>query len=405
MGVVVEAARVSADLRNRLDGADRPPEKSRPLAPWQSAQYSPYKALPRAASSGTGRERVCRGLVLFRAQPIGGEAQRFRGRSGSAPRRSRTRRCGCAPRHCRCCRPNAAASPLPRVDLAAIATESRRCRPIPAAAVFRWASSSSAFAGPNVSKRPGPGVTSWPRKRNLLARQDHAYRIAGTAMYCSSSRRAQRIILAGARGGLHDLPRVEALVERAVGQELRKPSEIDVVGRHPRQRRPACSAGFRGRSRRDRRRSSARCGRTPACAASNAGRPIHPRLEDKAERLPALAGQVVAAQLRQRLEDAGRNASEPVAAGRAVFELLHRVVEMLFGDVAMIIVIEIRGGRDDKSARRCPEMRQRRRQTLRNTACDFSSTPQPARAGAGEGDHRLSHSPGQGARLRHGSDP
>ena len=216
-------------------------------------------------------------------------------------------------------------------------------------------------------------------------------------MYCSSSRSTQRIMFAGALGGLHDLPRVEALIERASRQELRKASEIDVVGRHSGNHDRGALRGFAvgpdvtgGAVQRDAvepQRAPLRC----------AGRPVHPGLEDKAERLPALTGQVVAAQLRQRLEDPGRNTGEPVAAGRSVFELPERVVEMLFGDVAVIVVIKIPRGRDEQqhcdaqnAPAQAPDVAQHRGDVR---DCSSQCAPEP------RGGHRYRTLPARGARL------
>ena len=165
--VIVEAARVGADFCDRLDGAD---PSAREIASARAVAVGAVFGVKRLAARRQfriDRKRVFGRLVLVRAQPIGDEAQRFPVDRGRAPRRSRTRRCGCVPRRCRCCRPNAAASLRPPAGLAATRTENRRCRPISRGGSFSIGQFSSAFAGPNVSKRPGPGVASWPRNRNL----------------------------------------------------------------------------------------------------------------------------------------------------------------------------------------------------------------------------------------------
>src|SRR5262249_23579324 len=68
---------------------------------------------------------------------------------------------------------------------------------------------------------------------------------------------------------------------------------------------------------------------------------FHTFFEDEAKRLPSLAGEVIVAEFRQRLENARRHAGETVAAGRAVFELLHRIVKELLGLVARVVVCHV----------------------------------------------------------------
>src|SRR6185312_16128832 len=137
------------------------------------------------------------------------------------------------------------------------------------------------------------------------------------------------------------LPWVEPLVERALRQELGKAGEIEPVRRHP---RDDDRAALRGRPvGADMAGGAVQLDPLKAEIISLRGtdRPVHPLLEDKAERLPAIPRQVIATQFGKRLEDAGRDTGQPVTAGRAVFELLDRVVEKCFRRVARVIVIEV----------------------------------------------------------------
>ena len=188
--VIVEPARVGADACDRLDGADPAAGEIAPARAVAVGAVFGVQDLAARRQFGIDRERVFGRLVCVRAQPIGDKAQRIPGRAGSAPRRSRTRRCGCAPRRCRCCRPNAAASPPPRADPAATARENRRCRPIRAAAAFRSASSAGPLpartyrSGPDRASPRGPGSGSGsapgsaprasPAPRRIAAAADRA---------------------------------------------------------------------------------------------------------------------------------------------------------------------------------------------------------------------------------------
>src|SRR5207248_9157811 len=87
---------------------------------------------------------------------------------------------------------------------------------------------------------------------------------------------------------------------------------------------------------------------TEIVALRGSDRAIHSLFEDEAERLPSLPRQVVATERRQGLEDADRYAGETVAAGRAVFELVDRVVEEFIGLIARIVVGQVGEGDDDQ---------------------------------------------------------
>jgi hypothetical protein len=84
------------------------------------------------------------------------------------------------------------------------------------------------------------------------------------------------------------------------------------------------------------------------------------RLGDEAERFPAVAGQVVAAEFWQCPENADRDAGEPIAAGGPVFELHHRVFEMLRNVLVVVAVEDERaderpGRHDDHDQAECAQ--------------------------------------------------
>ena len=110
-------------------------------------------------------------------------------------------------------------------------------------------------------------------------------------------------MLAGLFRSLDDLPRVEAFIENALGNEFGEASEIDPVGRHsvddgPRalRRAPVCTYMTGGAIQRD-------TIETEAMPARRADRAIHPLFIGEAQRLPTIARQVIRAQRWHSLED------------------------------------------------------------------------------------------------------
>ena len=270
----------------------RAPEKSRPLAPWQPRSTRRKAACPAPptrhrsgtdiAAAGSRRERSQSAISVSDS----------RSSEGRGPRRCRRRRCGCAPRPVVVAvpvQPHAAAARGPcshkggKIDdadrlraAAAVRTASstapspaRTCRTGPARASPRDRGSGSGSV-------PGSALPAWPEPRRIGR----------------SRRSTKRILRAGALGGLHYLPGVEPLIERALRQELRKAAEIEPVAPASRRPRPGGSERGRDRCRRDRRRSSARCGRNRDCAASMSrpAGPSPPRRRSRAIASPRRAG-------------------------------------------------------------------------------------------------------------------
>ena len=220
--VIVEAARVGADLGDRLDLAD--PAAREIAARWRRGSrrnIRAYKTLPRAASSASIGNGYFGGLLASE-------------RSQSAMKRNESRsiRVGTAPV------PNAALrlrsstlSLLPSQCSRILAADARTLQP-----KRRKIDDADRFARRQFFDRPvqeGLGraerIEAAGSRRHLvgqkaktIARQDQRLAHRRHRGVLQQQPVDQGIMRPGTLGGLHDLPWVEAFVESAVGQELRE---------------------------------------------------------------------------------------------------------------------------------------------------------------------------------------
>ena len=155
------------------------PLKSRPLRPWQLAQYCAIKFFALRAELRIDRERIFRRFL--RQAAIARLAPLTSDRSWAETCRCRMRRSCCAPPSCCCCRPSARACRAPCAGLAARSMANRRARPARASPVSPAEIRASVFAGLKVSVRPGPASGSHSTKRKWPFNMSSRSRMNGMA--------------------------------------------------------------------------------------------------------------------------------------------------------------------------------------------------------------------------------
>ena len=149
---------------------------------------------------------------------------------GTAP--CRRRRCGCALRLNCCCRPNAAAyaaicaralQPQRRKidDPDALAGRQQLERPV-----------QQRLCRVERVKTPRSGFGFSIEEAEAVAHQQHRLAHRRNDRVFDQQPLQRRIMLSALFGGFDDLPRVEAVVEDALRDELREAGEIDAVRRH-----------------------------------------------------------------------------------------------------------------------------------------------------------------------------